>query len=249
MLSANQIAVVKEQAYAGYPSKFRNICYVKPCLMSEFLQMGSDEYNSRLGLLLLTEDEIAKIVKTKTGQNVPLEEIHVLSYLLQSANASNAFLLELQKAFSTFITEDVLLLPKINSVLVGPMSEKRLITEENFGDFQTILRIQNRKEVPEPPPENESAVARKMRLLREQRDAVKRKQQQKEGKGQDLVDLLEIAETFGVDYKQKSIYAFYGLIRRHQLKEKWDQDIMMMCAGADSKKLKPKYWAEDPDKT
>jgi hypothetical protein len=38
-----------------------------------------------------------------------------------------------------------------------------------------ILRIQNRKEVPEPPPKDESAIARKMRLLREKREAVKRK--------------------------------------------------------------------------
>jgi len=68
------------------------------------------------------------------------------------------------------------LLPKINSVLVGLPSERRLITENNFLDFQTILKIQNRREVPEPPPENESAIAKKMRLLKEKREAVKRKQ-------------------------------------------------------------------------
>ena len=45
------------------------------------------------------------------------------------------FLLELQNAFSTFIKEDILLLPRINAVLVGPMAEKRLITKENFEDF------------------------------------------------------------------------------------------------------------------
>jgi hypothetical protein len=87
------------------------------------------------------------------------------------------FFLELKWAFSTFINEEVLILPDINAVLVGPMAEKRLITKDNFDDFQTILRLQNRKEVPEPPPENESPQARKMRLLREKRDAVKRKQQ------------------------------------------------------------------------
>jgi hypothetical protein len=37
--------------------------------------------------------------------------------------------------FATFITEEVLLLPKINSVLVGPKAERRLITPENFKDF------------------------------------------------------------------------------------------------------------------
>ena len=86
-----------------------------------------------------------------------------------------------------------------------------------------------------------------MRLAAERRDAVKRKQQQKQGGAQDLADLMEIAEVFGIDYKNKSIYAFYGLIQRHQLREKWTQDIQMLCAGADSKKIKAKYWGSNPD--
>ena len=157
------------------------------------------------------------------------------------------FLLELQSCFSTFIKEEILLLPKINSVLVGNAQDKRLITDKNFGELQDILRIQNRKKIKEAPPENESAIARKFRLKREARDAAKRKQQEKNGEGQPLAELLEIAETFGIDYKNKTVYAFYGLIQRHQAKEKWDQDIQMLCAGADSKKLKTKYWGESPE--
>jgi hypothetical protein len=51
------------------------------------------------------------------------------------------FFLELESAFSTFIKEEILILPKINSILVGAPEEKRLITSENFRDFQDILRI------------------------------------------------------------------------------------------------------------
>jgi hypothetical protein len=39
---------------------------------------------------------------------------------------------------------------------VGSPTDRRLITEENFRDFQDILRIQNRKEIVEPPPKDES---------------------------------------------------------------------------------------------
>lgn len=209
--------------------------------------MGSTTYDKYLGLLLLTTPQIEQILIEKKEDPTKFGDLHPLCYLLRNANASDTFSLELQSAFSTFIKEDILLLPKINAVLVGPMTEKRLITKENFEDFQTILRIQNRKEVPEPPPENETAAQRKMRLLKEKRDAVKRKQQQKEGTVQELADLLEIAEVFGIDYKNKSVYAFYGLIQRHQLREKWTQDIQMLCAGADSKKIKAKYWGANPD--
>lgn len=244
MLSHDAIETIKEQSYVGAPSLLPNICEVYPLTIFEIVKMGTDVYNSRLGLLLLTEIDIAKIIKEKTGQEPEIEKIQPLSYLLQNAANSDMFLIELQQCFSTFIKEDILLLPKINAVLVGNMESKKLITDKNFRDFQDILRIQNRKKIKEPPPENESAVARKFRLKAEARDEAKRRQQQKKGTGQSLVDSLEIAETFGIDYKNKTIYAFYGLVQRHQAREKWNQDIQMLCAGADSSKLKTKYWGE-----
>ena len=247
MLSVNQVQVIKEQAFAGFPSELPGVCKVHPCKVGDMIAMGSNNYSSKLGLLLLTTADIKKMIKDKGLDTNLIKDLTVLSYILKSTEENDTFLLEVQNAFATFIKEEILLLPKINAVLIGPISERRMITEENFEDFQTILNIQNRREIPEPPPENESEIARKMRIARETRDAVKRKQQKKDGEGQDLIDLLEIAEVYGIDYKERSIYAFYGLLQRHQLKEKWTQDIQMLCAGADSKKIKAKYWGEKPD--
>lgn len=242
MLSANQILEIKLQAFGGYPSVLPNVCEIYPCTMGEILEKGVIRYNGLLGLLLLTENDIAQNIKEKTGEEVPLENIDPLGYLLQSADINETFFLELREAFATFIKEDIMFLPTINAVLIGPKTEKRLITSENFRDFQDILRIQNRKEIKEPPPENESPGQRKMRLLREKVAAVKKKKAEKNGEGQSLEDLLEIASVFGINYKTETLYAFYGLISRYQKKEKWDQDIQMLCAGADSSKIKTEYW-------
>lgn len=206
------------------------------------LEMGSDIYSQRLGLLLLTSQQVEKILQDKKVSNKKMMNIHPLEYLLKSAQYNDSFLLELEKSFSTFIQEEILLLPKYNAVVVGPVSEKRLITKDNFDDFQAILNIQNCRTIPKPPPENESEFAKQMRLKSEYRDSIKQKQERKNGETQDLTTLLEIAEVFGINYKEKSIYAFYNLIKRFQLKEKWNQDLQMLCAGGDSKKIKPKYW-------
>lgn len=238
---------IKEQAYAGLPSQLPGVCEIYPGMMIDMLKMGSDIYSTRLNLLLLTESEIEEILKKKKVNSKDISNITPLSYLLKSAELNEMFFLELKNAFSTFIQEEILLLPKINSVLVGSPEEKRLITNKNFSDFQDILRIQNRKEVP-MPPENESEIAKKMRLKREERERVKKQQAMKNSKaGGEIADLLEIAETYGIDYKEKSIYAFYGLLQRHQLREKWEQDIRMLCAGASSEKIKAKYWGENPE--
>ena len=45
MLSPNIIEVIKEQAYAGAPSSFSNICKVYPLTIFEIIEMGTNIYN------------------------------------------------------------------------------------------------------------------------------------------------------------------------------------------------------------
>lgn len=249
MLSANRQEIIKQQAYCCKPHNYNNICKIYPLTVDEMVEMGANVYYNRLDMLLSTEATIVKDIKKKTGKEVDIESIHPLEYLIQSAQIDDMVFLDLTKAFSTFTKEEVLLLPKINSVLIGgkaAMAQRRLITESNFRDFQDILRIQNCLDVPVPPPENESPGQRKMRLLAEKVAAVKKKQAQKDGEGQTFSELLEIAGTFGID-TDKSLYAFRRLLKRYRAREKWQNDLQMLCAGADSEKLKTKYWGESLD--
>ena len=39
-----------------------------------------------------------------------------------------------------------------------------------------------------------------------------------------------------------SYVAFEAILRKYQEKEKYELDIKSLLAGADSKKIKPKYW-------
>lgn len=247
MLSLNQFEEIKEQAYCGKPSQLPGVCLVYPLTISEIMAMGRNTYQGYLGTLLLSETDISALIKEKTGEESPIESINPLTYLLESTEQSDRYLLELQQIFSTFIKEEVLFLPKMKSIVVGSPKEKRLITPQNFGDFQTILKIQNKKEIKEPPPENESPGQRKMRLLREKVAAVKKKQAEKNNEGQSFLELLEIADTFGIDTMNCSLLKFYNLIKRYQMREKWDQDLQMLCAGADPKKMKTKYWGESSE--
>lgn len=245
MLSLNQIEDIKLQAFNGSPSKLSGVCNVYPLLMGEILEMGYSKYGHFLGTLLLTPSEIREQIRKKIGKDADqIPEFDTLTYLLMSANQNDMFFLELQEMFTTFIKEDIILLPKISSVLVGSPEEKRLINSENFIDFQNILRIQNKKEFVKPPPENETPWERKKRLNAEKVAAAKKRQAEKSGGNDSLESMLEVAEVFGIDYKHKSLYAFYGLLPRYRMHEKWILDMQMICAGADSEKLKTKYWGD-----
>jgi hypothetical protein len=55
-----------------------------------------------------------------------------------------------------------------------------------------------------------------MRLLREKVAAVKKKQAAKNTDGTTpLSVLLEVAEVYGIDWRNRTLYAFHGLVRRH----------------------------------
>ena len=75
MLSSKQISQIKEQAYAGLPSKLPNVCSVYPGMMKDMLEMGSLEYSARLNLLLMDESSIEEIVKEKGGNIKEVEGI------------------------------------------------------------------------------------------------------------------------------------------------------------------------------
>ena len=102
MLSLNQIETIKEQAYVGAPSILNGVCKVVPMTMYDIIAMGTNNYNAKLGLLLLTEIDIAKIIKEKTGQEPNIEEIYPLSYLLQSAAYDGMFFIRTPVFFFYF---------------------------------------------------------------------------------------------------------------------------------------------------
>lgn len=249
MLSLNEIDMIKSAALLNKAAQFKDIGKVYPISLSEIFEMGFPEYNRRLGTLLITETEIQDLIKQHSGIDFPIEEIKPLKYLLQCADQNGSFFLDLEKMFSTFFQEDITLLPKIDAVLVGAAKDKRLITDENFQDFQAILRIQNNKEVKAAPPKDETPGQRKMRLLREKVEEAKRKKAEKAGGDkQSFSTLLENASVYGIDIKNENMYSLYHLYARHQAREKYENDIKMLCAGASSENLNIKYWGDELSK-
>ena len=244
MLSANQIEDIKAQAYAGCGSDLSEVCKVYPLTIKEVIEMGYSNYKTYLSTLLLDEVAISQHIKEKMGEEVPPDKIEPFDYLLSSAEQSDSFLLEVQTMFNTFIKENIVILPEVSLVVIGNPVDRRFISKDNFKEFQEILRIQNGQKVKPPPPKDETPGERKMRLLRERVEAAKQKQSEKDTEGMPFSVFLEIAEVFGINLDKCTVYAFYKLIARHQAKEKWEQDIQMLCAGAEADKLKTKYWGD-----
>lgn len=222
-------------------------CLVYPLTVKEVIGMGLERYREELNLLVLTSYDLYDYYKKKGIKVEP--DINVFKNIMDSCTNDEKFLLDFETAFSTFIREQVRVLPELGVILVGEDSDRRFITEDLFYTFQDIIRAQNHIKEVERPPENESAIARKFRLKREEVERAKKRKSEKEGTedGATFHDLISSLCVYNIGINLQNvgdmtIYAFYEFLERAQEKDKYEFDMRQILAGANPKKVKPQFW-------
>ena len=243
---------VKLKAFAGLPYLFGGeeepVCLIKPLTVGELIKLGT-KYQQYLSLLTISRDELEDISEKIYDPQEKMEFLKLtpFDYLMVMAQFNDTFFMELKTAFSTFLKDEVFLIPQAQQIAIGKIEQGRLINKENFEDFQKVIRLQNRLDTPEEPPENENFMQRKFRLRRKAVKKAKAKQQSKDENAPTLSDLVASVCVLGIGVTWENvmdmpIYTFYDLFSRYQKKEKYDLDVRSLLAGADSKKIKLKYW-------
>jgi hypothetical protein len=247
----------EEKMFLGAAINFNDICWIYPKRLKEIISMGQDKYHKYLSLLVTDIREVQK--ELRKNPNIKEEDLNFTAFeylfmqyetaeFLSLQKNDRTFLVELKEAFSTFIREEVHFSKDTREIFIGnSLSPKKKLTAENFEDFQNILRAQHCLPTPEPIPENESPMARKFRLRREQVAEAKRKQNAKNGETVSLAQSMSTLVCLNVGVTPKTVgdltmYQFRELLSRAQAKYKYDLDIRMIAAGADPKKIKPKHW-------
>lgn len=238
----------KEQLFIGMPIPLKEtICLVYPLTALEIFKLTQTQYNYYLNLLILEEEDLKEIYKKK---NIELEEnISPFTYILRSCEYDSNFLLDIKKAFFTFIRERVQILPEDKVIIVGDLKDKRIIDEEAFYELQQILRLQNGIEPEEEIPEDENEMQKKFRLRRKELKKAKKKQAQKNIDEDNSIDFycmvkaLLIKKIINYEELNKiTLYAIHELFTILQAEEEYNNGIKFLCAGADPKKNKITYW-------
>jgi len=237
--------IEETQLFLGLPISFGTTCLIYPLTIEELSVMGDNKYRFHLNLLTMSEEDILNMYEEKHIK--PPEDLSVFDYLISSCAIDVNFLLDMKNAFFTFIREPVQILPEQKTILVGKIEEKRIINKDNFTDFQNILRQQNNIEIPEPVPENENKMQKKFRLRRLALAKAKRKQALKNP--EEMITLSSLMAAFIVyglgsleELKKYSIYTLNKVLEMARAKEEYEYDTKAILAGADPKKVKPKYW-------
>ena len=242
------------------PLFFKNKFKVYPPSVREVV--GNPKYGQYLKLLTISQDDIQDELAKKAEEGKPLPT--PFEFLLINCYHSIEFRQVTIEAFRFFLHEQVNFFYEQKMLVIGDLEKvvtkiekvEDLITiqEEEYFDFQNMIREVcgdkplKPSELPNP---NEDPRITAMKAKARARDRAKAKQSASNGIS--IQTCLVAICCMGIGITPLNIgemsYAAIGpIMKMSQEKEKYDIDIRSLLAGADSKKIKPKYWIRNSDK-
>ena len=250
--------MIDERIFLGYPIDFKDICQIYPPTVNDVI--GNKDFLIYQSLFTMTQEELDDAY----GQDERIQKIPTpFQYLLMNYYQDEGIREKIHEAFKQFIHEPVTIVPEIEMLLIGKSEDEldpdvdlenpRLLTEENFFDFQNQIRlVMGNEKIKPPDPEEENLDPRIKRYKAKIRASEKILAKKKANKSPTLGTLLAAICCMGIGLSPLNIgemsYAcVHWLISMEQQKEEYDIDIRALLAGADSKKVKPKYWIKNID--
>lgn len=240
----------KEQFFLGYPAEFKKICLVYPPKIKDVV--SNSNFSVYEKLLTLSQEEIEdEYVEKKYDMSTILSPFE---YILNCAYNSLEFRALITKAFMFFIREPVIFLFEQKAIAIGDLKEVkkveqlRMLKEEDYFEFQNMIRASMGRAQVEKPKLDEDPRVKAIKAKARYRDKIKAKL----GKNLNLKTILASICCMNIgltplNIGELSYAAIPILFSTYQEKEKYQLDIDSLLAGADSKKVKPKYWIRNLD--
>ena len=238
----------------GIPSEYKKGIRVYPPKIHDIV--SNRFFSTYRHILTVSQEELEdEYTEKNISQKIPTP----LEFILINSYHDKTFERMVKDAFYFFLKEEISISYEQKMILVGDIKEilaratsledVPYLNEQNFFEFQNEIRASLGEKPIEPPNPNEHPKIKRMKALARLRDRVKAKQ----GSGINLITTLASICCMGIGITPLNIgemsYASIGeIMKMMQDKEKYDIDIRSLLAGADSKKVKPKYWIRNSDK-
>ena len=138
--------MINDKILLGFPIQFKDICKVYPPKVKDVI--GNEDFMIYQSLFIITQEELDEAyLKDESVMRVPTP----FQYLLMNYFQDEEMKGKIEEAFTLFVHEPVTIVPEIEMLLIGKSEDEldpdvdlenpRLLTEENFFDFQNAIRI------------------------------------------------------------------------------------------------------------
>ena len=225
--------------------EFKNLCLVYPPKVKEVV--GNNKYSVYLRILTFSQEEIEDEYVEKKWDMKDL--LTPFEFLLNNAYNNKDIAKLTEESFEFFIHEPVLFLYEQKVVVIGNIEnaknidDVRLLREDDFFEFQNLVREASGGKRVEAPRADEDPRVKAIKAKARYRDKIKAKKNM----GIKLITSLAAICCMNMGLNplnigELSYAAIPTLMDMYQEKEKYQIDIDSLLAGADSKKIKPQYW-------
>lgn len=241
--------MINSYAFLALPIRKKNYSVYPPTLNDS---LNNPNFTQWEGLFTTSQEELEdSIHEHNPSYDGPIPTPWL--FLLGSAYEDKEFENTMREAFRFFLHEEITILYENQVIVLGNIEEElakvnnaeelRIIDEEEFFNLQNTVRTSLGIAPVEKPDPDESPRIKRMKAKARLRDRVKAKK----GMGLSLGDSLVSICCMGIGLTPLNIgeisYAALGkIIDRYQKKEAYETDIQSILAGADAKKIHPKYW-------
>lgn len=243
--------MINEKVFLGYSIPFKDICQIYPPTVNDIV--GNDEFIKYQALLTMSQEELDDAYR---NEDKTVMTPSPFIYLLISYHTEEDMRPIIRRGFEAFLREPVTIIPEMEIIVIGvdekhldpdkDLANPRMLNAENFFDFQNAVRETMGIGAVEPPDPDEDPRVTRIKAKSRYRDKIKAKK----NLGPKLGTLLAAICCMGIGLNPLNIgemsYAdVVWLIEMYQQKESYSIDIRSLLAGADSKKVKPKYWIKN----
>ena len=244
----------------GGPVFIEDICAVYSVTLGEIVDIGYDKFQQYLSVL--TAD---KPTDTKGDHELDqlLSSVSDFQYLLLMVSLDAQINSLVKSAFNFFTHSQATFSLDPPQIILGPLEEKHIMTEQHFYDLQHILKrmyfIETEGDeiiIYDDDPPATKRLKMQMRANREKVRRAKAKKAQQEGSDMKMSDLigsitindcgLNISDIWGITY-----YAFHDQLKRMGWRDQFNINQKAALAGAKINKSQLKHWMRSiasPDK-
>ena len=236
----------------GTPVLLDDICAVYPATMGEIIDEGYTNFQQYLGILTASKPDA--LPNSDPEMKKLLSELSDFQYILLMTAMDEESNILLKRAFMFFTHEIVNFSLDPAQIIIGPVEEKHILTEEKFYDLQTLLRrmyfIEVEGEEIVINPDDSDAVKKlkmQMRANREKVRKAKAKQAAREKSDLKLSDLIGSITINNCGLNMENIwnityYAFHDQLKRMGWRDQFNINNQAALAGAKLKKSQLKHW-------
>jgi hypothetical protein len=241
--------MINSYAFLALPIRKKNYSVYPPTLNDS---LNNPNFTQWEGLFTTSQEELEdSIHEHNPSYDGPIPTPWL--FLLGGAYEDKEFENTIREAFRFFLHEEITILYENQVIVLGNLEEElakvsnaeelRIIDEEEFFNLQNTVRTSLGIAPVEKPDPDESPRIKRMKAKARLRDRIKAKK----GMGLSLGDSLVSICCMGIGLTPLNIgeisYAALGkIIDRYQRKEAYETDVKSILAGADAKKIHPKYW-------